>query len=42
MAQGRLLLLIGPKSLPGDRDLRVLRISRSPGASPDNVDSPRN
>jgi hypothetical protein len=28
--------------IPWGRDLRVLRVSRSPGASPDDVESPRN
>jgi hypothetical protein len=28
--------------VPWDRDLRALRVSRSPGASPDDVESPRN
>jgi hypothetical protein len=28
--------------VPWGRDLRVLRVSRSPGASPDDVESPRN
>jgi hypothetical protein len=39
--EGR-LLLVGPKSRPWERDLRVLRVSRSPGMSPDNTKSPRN
>jgi hypothetical protein len=42
MMQSRLLLLVGPRSRPQGRDLRVLRVSRSSEASPDNVDSPRN
>jgi hypothetical protein len=28
--------------VPWGRDLRVLRVSRSPGASPDDVESPKN
>jgi hypothetical protein len=28
--------------IPWGRDLRVLRVSRSPGASPDYIESPRN
>jgi hypothetical protein len=28
--------------VPWGRDLRVLRVSRSPGASPDDAESPRN
>jgi hypothetical protein len=42
MAHSRLLLLVGPRSRPGGRDLRVLRVSRSTGASLDDVESPRN
>jgi hypothetical protein len=40
--EGRLLLLVGPKSRPWERDLKVLWVSRSPGTSPDNAESPRN
>jgi hypothetical protein len=42
MAHGRLVLLVGPRSHPWGRDLRVLRVNRLPVASPNDVESPRN